>query len=131
MRNLKRSIAAALATAMVLSSIGIGSAEARSRHHHRGNAAAVGAMLGVFGTIAALAAADNYRDSYYDNGYGYRYRGQAYRGYAYRGRPYRGSQFRVPPQYRNNPAAYPIRNGLMPNNLPVGNDPLNADPYGR
>jgi hypothetical protein len=94
MRNLKKSIAAALTAAVVLSSIGINSAEARSRHYHRGNAAAVGAVIGLFGTIAALAAADSYRDRYYDGspypyygsyayGPGYGYAPQYY-GYRYR-----------------------------------------------
>lgn len=87
MRNLKRSIAAALAAAVVLSSIGINSAEARTRHYHRGNAAAVGAVLGVFGTIAALAAADSYRDSYY---YGSPYPGPYAYGPGYGYAPYYG-----------------------------------------
>lgn len=67
MRSLKGSIVAALAAAVVLSSISFNAAEARSRHH-RGNAAAVGAVVGLFGTIAALAAADSYRDRYYYGG---------------------------------------------------------------
>ena len=69
MRSLKGVIAAALATAVVISSIGISSAEARTRHSHRGNAAAVGAVIGLFGTIAAVAAAESYRDRYYGGGY--------------------------------------------------------------
>lgn len=76
MRSLKGVIAAALATAVVIGSLGINSAEARPRHYHRGNAAAVGAVIGLFGTIAAIAAADSYRDRYYGPyaygpGYGY------------------------------------------------------------
>ncbi len=69
MRSLKGVIAAALATAVVIGSLGINSAEARPRHYHRGNAAAVGAVIGLFGTIAAIAAADSYRDRYYGGGY--------------------------------------------------------------
>ncbi len=68
MRSLKGVIAAALATAVVIGSVGINTAEARPRHYHRGNAAAVGAVIGLFGTIAALAAADSYRDRYYGGG---------------------------------------------------------------
>jgi hypothetical protein len=71
MPTLKSSIAAVLAAALLLSSIGFDSAEARSRRHHsRANAAAVAAVLGVFGTIAALAARDRYRDRYYYYGPG-------------------------------------------------------------
>jgi hypothetical protein len=70
MRSLKGSIAAALAAAVVLSSISFNAAEARSRHYHRGNAAAVGAVVGLFGVIAAAAAADSYRDRYYGGYYG-------------------------------------------------------------
>ncbi len=66
MRQIKGSIAAVLAVALLLSSVGLNSAEARSRHHHsRANAAAVAAVIGIFGTIAALAAEDRYRDRYY------------------------------------------------------------------
>jgi hypothetical protein len=53
------------------------------RRWHRGNAAAFGAILGVFGTIAAVAAANRYRDRYY-----YEY-GQPYYGaYGYYDGPY-------------------------------------------
>lgn len=90
MRNLKRSIAAALAAAVVLSSVGINAAEARSRHYHRGNAAAVGAVIGLFGTIAALAAADSYRDRYYYYGSPYPYYGPYAYGPAYGYAPYYG-----------------------------------------
>jgi uncharacterized membrane protein YidH (DUF202 family) len=69
MHTLKKAAIGALAAAVVISSIGVGSAEARSRHHHRGNAAAVGAVIGLFGVIAAAAAADSYRERYYDNRY--------------------------------------------------------------
>ena len=86
MRSLKGSIVAVVTAAVVLGSFGVNSAEARTRHYHRGNAAVAGAVLGMFGTIAALAAADSYRDRYYGGGYDgpYAY-GPAY-GYA----PYYG-----------------------------------------
>jgi len=38
---------------------------ARRRYRHYGNRAAVGAVLGMFGTIAAIATANSYRDDYY------------------------------------------------------------------
>ncbi len=84
MQKITRMAAGVLATAVLLGSIGIGSAEARSRHYNRGNAAAVGAVIGLFGTIATLAARDSYRDRYYGGG--------AY----YYGQPYGYS----PPAYR-------------------------------
>lgn len=66
MRQFKGLIAAGLAAIVLVGSVGVNSAEARSRYHHsRANAAALGAVLGVFGTIAALAARDRYRDRYY------------------------------------------------------------------
>jgi hypothetical protein len=94
MRSLKGSIAAALAAAVVLTSISFNAAEARPRHYNRGNAAAVGAVVGLFGVIAAAAAADSYRDRYYDRpyygaygpGYGY---GYAPRYYGHRHRHWR------------------------------------------
>jgi hypothetical protein len=97
MRSLKGSIAAALAAAVVLSSISFNAAEARPRHYNRGNAAAVGAVVGLFGVIAAAAAADSYRDrNYYGGGpyygaygpgYGYGYAPRY--GYGYRHRYWR------------------------------------------
>lgn len=70
----KSSLAAALAVVLLLSSIGFNEAEARSRRHHgRADAAAVAAAIGIFGTIAALAARDRYRDRYYYDGYGRHY----------------------------------------------------------
>ncbi|MGH6682525.1 MAG: hypothetical protein ACRECA_01145 [Pseudolabrys sp.] len=92
-----RSIAAALAGAIALSTIAFAPAQAASntattfsarRHwHHHGNAAMIGAVAGVFGTIAAIAAADQYRNDYYgyDGGpyyapYGYYYGGPRYYG---------------------------------------------------
>ncbi len=84
----RRSLAAALVGALALSTIPLAPAQAAHRHwhHHRGNAAVLGAVAGMFGTIAALAAADRYRNDYYydydggpyyDAPYGY------YGGYGY------------------------------------------------
>ncbi len=53
------------------------------RHHRGGDRAAVGAMLGVFGAIAGIAAANSYRRDRYDD-YPYRYR-YAPPAYGYRG----------------------------------------------
>lgn len=87
----RRSIAATLAAAVTLTSLNLAPAQAsaadgtgqsqvtrssaatteisaRRRHYHRGNAAALGAVLGVFGAIAAIAAADRYRNDYYYGG---------------------------------------------------------------
>jgi hypothetical protein len=87
MRKITSSVGSILAAAVLVSSMGIGSAEARSRHHHnRGNAAVAGAVIGLFGTIATLAARDAYRDRYYGGGpnygglYAYSY-GPRYYGY--------------------------------------------------
>jgi len=38
---------------------------ARRRHYHRGNAAVFGAVAGLFGIVAATAAANSYRHRYY------------------------------------------------------------------
>ena len=71
---------------------------ARRRHYRGGGgAAAAAAFAGIVGTGIAIAAAQNRRDYYYDNGYGY-YGGPAYygrpyyapRGYYYGGGPYYG-----------------------------------------
>jgi hypothetical protein len=75
--RLRSSIAAVLAASLLFSSIGFNSAEAYSRHYRRGNAAAMGAVLGVFGNIAALAARDQYYD-YYGPPYGGPYYGGPY-----------------------------------------------------
>ena len=100
----RRSIAATLAAAVTLTSLNLAPAQAaaadgtgqsqvthssavntelsaRRRHYNRGNAAALGAVLGVFGAIAAVAAADRYRDNYYYGG------GPYYGPYGY-GAPY-------------------------------------------
>jgi|SRR6185369_12731720 len=67
---------------------------ARRRHRHYGNRAAIGAFLGVAGTIAAIAAANSYRDDYYYYGSPYAYGpGPYYYGggpYYYGGGYYRG-----------------------------------------
>jgi hypothetical protein len=39
---------------------------AKRRHYRNGNRAAVGAFLGIAGTIAGIAAAEHYRRHYYD-----------------------------------------------------------------
>jgi len=84
--HIRRFAAAALVGALTLTTIGLTPAEAR--HWHRGNAAALGAVVGVFGTIAALAAADQYRDGYYGcydcGGPYYAYPGPRYYGGGYR-----------------------------------------------
>jgi hypothetical protein len=55
---------------------------ARRRHYRGGGgAAAAAAFAGIVGTGIAIAAAQNRRDYYYNNGYGY------YGGPAYYGRP--------------------------------------------
>jgi hypothetical protein len=104
------SIAAALAAALTLTSLNLAPAQAaaakgidqlqetqstaattdfsaRRRHYRRGNAAALGAFIGVFGTIAAIAAANQYRDDYYYYGDPY------YGGYGY------GPSFGYAPRY--------------------------------
>jgi hypothetical protein len=44
---------------------------ARRRYYRGGGAAAAAAFAGIVGTGLAIAAAQNRRDYYYDNGYGY------------------------------------------------------------
>jgi hypothetical protein len=64
-----RAIAAATAAAIALTSLSITPASARPYYHRgAGNAAVLGAVVGLFGTIAALAARDHYGRQY---GYGY------------------------------------------------------------
>lgn len=68
-KQTSRSLAIAVAAAVALTLFDVAPASA---HHYRhyGNAAVMGAVLGMFGTIAALAAADRYRDDDYAYGYG-------------------------------------------------------------
>jgi hypothetical protein len=70
---------------------------ARRRHYRGGGgAAAAAAFAGIVGTGLAIAATQNRRDYYYDNGYGY-YGGPAYYGrpapYYYRHGPYYGDSY--------------------------------------
>lgn len=52
----------------------------KHRRVNRGNAAAAGAVIGLFGAIAGMAAQDAYRDRYYyDDGYYYGGPGPVYR----------------------------------------------------
>ena len=57
-----RAIAAVAAAAIAISSLAVSPASARPYHHHRsaGGVAGRGAVAGVFGTFAALAARDRY-----------------------------------------------------------------------
>jgi hypothetical protein len=61
--TIRRFAVAALAGVIAFSAIGLTPAEAR--RWHRGDAAVLGAVAGIFGTIAVLAARDRYRDDYY------------------------------------------------------------------
>jgi hypothetical protein len=80
--SIRRSLAAALTGALALSTISLAPAEAASaksgvrakqgaitfsarRRHNPGGAIVLGAVAGLFGTIAALAARDRYYDEYY------------------------------------------------------------------
>jgi len=62
--HLRRVAVAALAGILAFGTIGVGPAQAR--HWHRANAAVLGAVAGLFGTIAVIAATQRYRDAYYD-----------------------------------------------------------------
>ena len=86
-------MAAATAAAIALASMAVTPAAAGPyyRHYHRGsgNAAVLGAVAGVFGLIATLAARDHY-ERHYGYGYGYGpYAPPAPYGY-YGPRPYYG-----------------------------------------
>jgi hypothetical protein len=85
-----RAIAAATAAAIALTSFAVTPASARPYgYHHRGaNAAVLGAVAGVFGTIAALAARNRYERDY-RYGYGPYYAPAPY-GYYGAPRPYYG-----------------------------------------
>jgi hypothetical protein len=84
--NLRRSAIAILAGALIASTIGLMPAKAAHHHWRHGNAAVLGAVAGLFGTVAAIAAADRYRDQYYyDDGPYYGYGGPYAYGPAYGG----------------------------------------------
>lgn len=111
-RNATRFLAVTLVAAMALPVINLGPASAasptpsakvakpaddlefssrqRRYRHHRGNAAAFGAVAAMFGTVAALAAASRYRDRYYYEPYGYYQPYGYYGGYGYPYGGYRG-----------------------------------------
>ena len=107
--SIRRSVAAALAGAIALTTLNLAPAQAAStkgvqasattttisarRHWHHGNGAALGAVAGMFGLIAGLAAADAYRNDYYG------YYGPAYYGYP---SPYYGyyGGYAYAPHYR-------------------------------
>jgi hypothetical protein len=65
-----RAIATAAAAAIALTTFSLQPAAANPRHGN--NAAALAAFAAVFGTIAAIVAADHYRDRpHYGPGYNY------------------------------------------------------------
>ena len=64
------------------------SAARRRTYYRRSDRAAIGAFMGIVGTIAGIAAAERYRRHYYDYGYGYGYGYAPY--YAYPPSPYYG-----------------------------------------
>jgi hypothetical protein len=84
-----RAIAAATAAAIALTTMAMTPATADPyRHYHRGgggNAAVLGAVAGVFGLIATLAARDHYERHYGD---GYRAYDAGPPPYGYYGRPH-------------------------------------------
>jgi hypothetical protein len=90
--NRMRAVAAAVAGAVALSAVTFTPAEARGR---RGDALALAAVAGVFGTIVALAARDRTYGGpvYYDEPI---YDGPVYGGPVYRGRVYAAPVYRGP-----------------------------------
>src|SRR5262245_33463928 len=58
--------APAQTTAKQTQASGMTDVSAGRRHYHGGNRAAIGAMLGIAGTIAGIAAANSYRRHSYD-----------------------------------------------------------------
>jgi hypothetical protein len=84
-----RAIAAATAAAIALTSVAIAPATAAPYYRHAyhrggGNAAALGAVAGVFGLIAGLAARSHYE---HQHGYGYGAYGPYAAPYGYYGGP--------------------------------------------
>jgi hypothetical protein len=86
-----RAIAVAAAAAFTLATFAPGTAEARVRN---GDAVAAAAIVGLFGAVAAIAAAnarDRYEARYYrppyavHPGYGYGYRGPVHPGHRWQG----------------------------------------------
>jgi len=75
-----RAIATAAAAAIALSTIGLQPAAAGGRYHNGGDAAAAAAIIGIFGTVAALIAADQYRNHHRHGYYGPVYGGPVYGG---------------------------------------------------
>ena len=89
----QRAMAAATAAAIALSAMAITPASAGPyRLHHRGagNAAVLGAVAGVFGLVATLAARSHYEREYGHGGYGPYAPPPAPYGYYGRPRPYYG-----------------------------------------
>lgn len=86
-----RAIAVVAAAAFALTTFGMAPADAGSRHRH-GDAIAAAAIIGLFGTVAAIAAANARHDRYYRPPYAaypgdrYYHRGPVYHGPRWDGR---------------------------------------------